>query len=90
MTPEERQLLERVANQVDENNQILRGIRRTQRFSTIVKIGYWVLIIGLSLGAFYFIQPYVNMLKGVSSGNLDKVLDSQSSADNISDFLKSL
>ncbi|HEY9584876.1 MAG TPA: hypothetical protein VJI33_04930 [Candidatus Paceibacterota bacterium] len=69
MTPEEKKLLEKVASQVDENNGILRGIRRTQRMNTVMKILYWVLIIGLSLGAFYFIQPYVDMLKGVTGGD---------------------
>ena len=89
MTPEERELLQRVANQVDENNQILRGIRRVQRFATVYRIVYWVLIIGLSFGAFYFIQPYINMLKSVSSGNLDKVLD-QTQNNSIANFLKDL
>ena len=52
MNPDERKLLDRIANQVDENNTILRGIRRVQRFTTVYRILYWVLIIGLSL--FYF------------------------------------
>jgi len=89
MNPDERKLLDRIANQVDENNTILRGIRRVQRFTTVYRILYWVLIIGLSFGAFYFIQPYVNMLKGVASGNLDQALN-QSSGGGISDLLKGL
>lgn len=87
MTPEERELLQRVANQVDENNSILRSMRRSQRWSLVMKVLYWVLIIGLSFGAFYLIQPYINMLKGVSSGNLDSALNQTNS---ISDILKGL
>ena len=89
MTPEEKQLFDQVANQVSENNEILRGIRKHQRMSTAFRVLYWLLIIGLSFGAFYFIQPYINMMKGVASGNFDQVFN-QSSGGGISDLLKGL
>jgi hypothetical protein len=75
MGPEEKQLLQRVANQVSENNAILRGIRSSQRRATAFRALYWVLIVVLSVVAYVAIQPYLNMLSGVSSGNLDKVLN---------------
>jgi hypothetical protein len=59
MTPEERSLLERTYKLAEENNVILRGIRRANRFSFAFKIFYWLVIIGVTLGAFYFIQPYL-------------------------------
>jgi hypothetical protein len=69
MTPEEKALLENTLSLVKENNEILRSIRRTSRISTALKVFYWVLIIGLSFGAFYFIQPYIDSIKGVDGGN---------------------
>jgi hypothetical protein len=37
---------------------------------------YWFVIIGSSIGAYWFVQPYINQLIGVYSGaqsNLDSV-----------------
>lgn len=76
MTPEERALLNRIAQQVDENNDILHGIRSSMRWSKIWSAVYWTLIIGASLGAYWFIQPYINQLLDVYSGaqsNIDSV-----------------
>ncbi len=64
MNPEERSLLERTYKMVEENNTILRSIRRATRFSLVFKSIYWFIIIGLSIGAFYYIQPYVNFMMG--------------------------
>ena len=69
MTPEERALLERTASLVEENNKILHSLRRSNRLSTAMRIAYWALIIVLSFGAFYFIQPYLNFLTGLSGGS---------------------
>jgi hypothetical protein len=60
MTPEEKSLLERTYKLVMENNTILRGIRRSNRIGTAMKVLYWVILIGLSVGALYFLQPYID------------------------------
>jgi hypothetical protein len=76
MTPEERELLGKIAVQVEENNTILRSMRRSQRFATLSKVFYWVLIIVLSFGAYVAIQPYLNMLGGLNKkigGSIDQV-----------------
>ena len=83
MTPEERNLLNRIAETVDENNSILRGMRTSMRISRFFSILYWVLIIGVSIGAYYFIQPYLEQLMGVYSG-------AQSDINNAKELLNSL
>jgi hypothetical protein len=65
MTPEERSLLERTYKIVEENNAILRGIRRANRWGIAVKVFYWVVIIGVTFGAFYFLQPYIESVLGL-------------------------
>ena len=45
-----------------ENNDILKRIRRTQRHNQIGQAVYWLFLIGLSIGAFYFLQPYISTL----------------------------
>lgn len=68
MDPKDRELLEKTFNLAEENNVLLRKIRRSLRVSQAVRITYWVLIIGLSIGAFYFIQPYIDQLLETYSG----------------------
>jgi hypothetical protein len=65
MTPEERALLQKVANTVEENNQILRSIWNSMRWARIWRVVYWTIIIGSAVGAYWFIQPYIDMLLNV-------------------------
>ncbi len=68
MNPEEKMLLERTLKLAEDNNEILRGIRRSNRISSFLRVLYWIIIIAVSFGAFYYIQPYVNnMLELVSN-----------------------
>jgi hypothetical protein len=64
MTPEERSLLERTAALAEENNKLLKSMWKSARWHTAFQIGYWAIIIALTFGAFYFIQPYINSLQG--------------------------
>ena len=76
MNPNEKELLEKTAKLAEENNHILKGIRSSNRWSTFFRIFYWTIIIGVSVGAFYFIQPYIDVAtkayKGIQ-GDLSKV-----------------
>ncbi|OGI65184.1 hypothetical protein A3A95_03985 [Candidatus Nomurabacteria bacterium RIFCSPLOWO2_01_FULL_39_18] len=68
MDPESKKLLEETLALAKENNSILHSMRRSMRFQRMMTILYWVLIIGSALGAYYFIQPYIEQLIGVYSG----------------------
>ena len=43
---------------VTENNKILRRMQTAARWARFFNILYWVVIIGIALGSFYYIQPY--------------------------------
>lgn len=88
MNPEERSLLENVYKMTQENNEILKTLRRSARVSMIVKAVYWLVIIGLSVGALYFIQPYVDFLTGALGGDKtsDSVLNVNNAKSVFSDF----
>ena len=62
MSPEERELLNRSVVLAEENNRMLHAMRRSMYWSRVMSIIYWILIIGISVGAFYFLQPYVNQV----------------------------
>ena len=92
MTPEEKALLERTAKLVEENNAILQSIRRSNRFTTALHILYWVVIIVFSFGAYYFIQPYLTMLLGVTdqAGGVQGIMNSLNNAPDAANSLKDL
>jgi len=62
MSPEERDLLNHSIEIAEENNRILRVMRRNARIATFFRITYWLIIIGAAFGAYYFIQPYTDAI----------------------------
>ena len=61
MNPNEKELLEKTYELTEENNKILKGIRSSNRWSAFFRIFYWIIIIVVSVGAFYYIQPYIDV-----------------------------
>ena len=45
-----------------ENNKMLIKIRRVQRRAAFSKAVYWILILAIMLGAYIYIQPYVQRI----------------------------
>lgn len=67
MTPEERDLLTQSIKLSEENNKMLRAMRRGARFVLLWRITYWTLIIGLSYGSYVYLQPYITQLQNTST-----------------------
>ena len=79
MTPEERELLTQSIKLAEENNKMLRGLRRSNRVSIFFRVIYWVIIIGTAFGAYYAIQPKVQPYLDViirSYGGMKETVDS--------------
>ena len=57
--------LKSIENKLDELQHTVLKIRRTQRHAQYIKILYWVFLVLLGFGAFYFIEPYLSQLKEV-------------------------
>ena len=68
MPPEEKELLEKSVKLAEDNNKILHSMRRSMRLSRIMTFLYWIAIVGSAVGAYYFIQPYVEQLTDVYGG----------------------
>ena len=73
MTPEERTLLMQSIKLAEENNKMLRGMRRSARIASVLRILYWVIILGSAFGAYYAIQPYLNSVVESYNGMKDNV-----------------
>jgi len=93
MTPDERKMLVDTYELSRENNTILRKMRRSALISSFFRILYIVVILGITFGSFYLLQPYLDQLKGVYGGIQDsvgKVQNAGSSLGNITDLLNGL
>jgi hypothetical protein len=76
MNPEERKLLQNTFNLAEENNRMLRKVRGVQKRQAVFSVLKWIVIIGVAVGAFYFLQPYIdNVLKFIqdSSASLNQL-----------------
>jgi hypothetical protein len=78
MTPEERDLLTQSIKISEENNRILKSMRRSARFASFLRIVYWVIILGSAFSAYYIIKPFIDpLIKGYNSvqENIQSVKD---------------
>ncbi len=48
---------------VADTNRTLHGMRRSQRWGTIIRVVWWLTVLGVTGAAyFYFVQPYVEQV----------------------------
>lgn len=85
MQPEERELLQKMYALVEENNKILHKMRRSALLTSVFQIFYWVMILGLSFGAFYFIQPYINNVIGAYNGGVETLTGTPGNKESLTD-----
>ncbi len=53
-----RNMVQETLNFARENNNILKKMRRAQRRTFTLHLIYWIIILGISVGAYYFAKPY--------------------------------
>ena len=71
MDNEDKVRLERALEVSEENNRMLKTLIRAMRWGRFIKIIYWTLIIGTSIGFFYYFQPYLQGIKDAYGGFAD-------------------
>ena len=91
MTPEEKKKLDEVYELVAENNELLKGIskvttkmNRKMILDGVMKVVYYGVIIGGSIGAFYLVQPYIDSLRS----SLDSINGTMSEVNKATGSLK--
>ena len=87
MTPErEKELFELMR----ENNEILKKIRKSMFWSRVFRVIYILTILGVTLSAYYFIQPYLESTIGAYNSILEgseKIKQTGSSLPDLSKFI---
>ena len=80
-----------------ENNEMLLKLIKAQKWQMIYRIFYWAIIILSTVGAFYFIEPYLGNIFSLytgGAGNISNISDITNSLSNqqqsTSDLIKSL
>jgi Trk-type K+ transport system membrane component len=86
MEPKEKRLLQETARLTEENHKLLKKINRSLKWGRIFRILYWVIILGTTFGAYYFIQPYIEQFINVYSGIRGGVSGVQSGGSDLSTF----
>jgi hypothetical protein len=61
LEPQEKIMLERALKLAEDNNRIITKMYRAQKWARFFHTLYWVIVIGTAVGAYYFIQPYVDV-----------------------------
>ena len=62
MDQESKQLLQNTLALAEENNKMLHKIRGVQKRGTLWQVLKLIVIIGIALGSFYYLEPYLNKI----------------------------
>ncbi len=88
MDPESKKLLEETFELAQENNKMLRKIRSVQKWSAFWSGLKIFLIIGIALGSFYFLEPYINKIADLYNSISGTTQELNSSNSSFQDLLK--
>ena len=65
MYGEERKTIEHLTELVEDNNRILRRLQRAKRWGAFFHFLYWVALLLLAAGSYYYVQPYLDRLRPI-------------------------
>ena len=87
MDPESKKLLEETLTLAQENNKILHSMRSSMRWARFMSTIYWLVIIGASIGAYYFVEPYLNKILDLYNSILNTQQQLNGGSNEIQDLL---
>ncbi len=79
--------LKKILEVTKHNEQMLESIQRRARLSTFVYIFKWLIIIGISIGAFIYVQPILEQVMNTYS-SISNTFGGGDGGIKIFDFLK--
>ncbi len=92
MDPESKKLLEKTYELALENNEMLKKVRSVQKRAFLASAVKLLIYIGITLGAYYYVEPYLNQMLTVYS-NLSGITGESglnTSSSSIFDIVKNL
>lgn len=58
-------MIEEMYDMVKKDHDILKRMRRSQRNAQFLRLLYWLVIIAISVGGYYFFSPYLKKITSV-------------------------
>jgi hypothetical protein len=89
MDPESKKLLEETFRLTKENNHMLHKVRSFQKWSSWWSMFKIIVIVGITLGSFYFLEPFVNKFIGIWN-NVSGSQQENLNGSPVQDFLKKI
>ncbi|OIO29627.1 hypothetical protein COX93_00935 [Candidatus Nomurabacteria bacterium CG_4_10_14_0_2_um_filter_30_12] len=86
MDPESKELIQDTLKLTEENNELLHKIRGVQKRETLWQVAKMILIIGITLGSFYYIEPYLNKMMDLYNSITGIQQDVKNVSDGTSSF----
>lgn len=92
MDPESKKLLEKTYELALENNEMLKKVRGVQKRAFLMSLVKFLIFVGITLGAYYYVEPYLNQMLSIYS-NLSGITGEggfNTSSSSILDIVKNL
>lgn len=83
MDPNTNQLLRDILEKTEANNKLLHKMHRSIIWGRVFRIFYWTLIIGGSIGIYYYLSPYLQSLFNTYQSLLTGVESIQKTTESI-------
>jgi hypothetical protein len=85
MDKELRDMLQENLELSRENNKLLKKVRGVQKRTHLFRLAYWIIIIGITLGAYYYIQPYLEKIISMYNEGAGSILQLQNFGNSLPD-----
>lgn len=57
--------IKRLAKMTEDNTSMLRYLKRRAKWESYISVLKWIIIIGLAIGAFYYLQPVFDQISAI-------------------------
>lgn len=68
MDQEDKEILRKTLDVTQKNNKILEQMKQSMFWGRVFRYIYWAIILGVAVGAYYFIEPYIDQMLQVYGG----------------------
>ncbi len=68
---------ERLEKLVEDNHRMIKSMHRSMQIGRIFTAIYWMAIIAIGFGAYYYIQPFIKPFIGTGGSVLQNIKDAQ-------------
>jgi len=69
-----------------ENNRMLTKMHRYQRWQKASKVLYWIILIAIALGAYYYVKPYLMRVQDAYNDIANSIETAGNAASNVQNF----